>query len=360
MKRGRKDAKGMKFRRAASLVATFEQNGIVLQNFLTRERFSCSAECLEFLANLDDWCPAEKLFDLLPGVDRASVADQVSGLVRAGALVVSGTPEADRDEHYRREWLWDTSAGFFHFSIRDTRFIVGSDARAFMRKRKAWRKSPALTQSNKVMEVMEQLPRTNLIAEPFAVMSKRRSRRNFMRSFITRQMLADCLFAGNGVVGFADYKDFGRLPLTMTPSGGARNPFELYVYAARVEGLVTGFYHYDAVQRSLARVKAGKADVSKMLGGQRWPMKAAAIVFMVAHFPRSMWKYHMPMAYRVVAMEAGFIGQNIALAATHHGLSAVPSGALNDSLIEGHLGIPAVESAVLLTMSIGRPKAQAS
>lgn len=350
----------MKFRRAASLVATFERHRVVLQNFLTRERFACSGECLEFLAKLDDWCPAAKLFDLLPDVDRASIAAQIPELVGAGVLVVFGTPQAQRDEHYRREWLWGTNAGFFHFSIRDTRFIVGSDARAFMRKRKTWRKSPALIQPNKAIGGAERLPRTDLIAEPFAVMSKRRSRRDFVRSSITRQVLADCLFAGNGVVGFADYKDFGRLPLAMTPSGGARNPFELYIYAAKVEGLEIGFYHYDAVQRSLARVKAGKADVKKMLGGQRWPTKAAAIVFMVAHFPRSMWKYHMPMAYRVVAMEAGFIGQNIALAATHHGLSAVPSGALNDSLIEGHLGIPAVESAVLLTMSIGRPKAQVS
>jgi len=360
MKRKRREAKPMKFRRAASLVATFEQRRIVLQNFLTRERFACSGECLEFLAGLDDWCTAEELFDLLPEVDRVSIADQIPGLVGAGVLIVSGTPQAEQDEHYRREWLWGAGAGFFHFSIRDTRFIVGAEARGFMRKRKTWRKSPALTQSNKTMRRVERLPRTDMLVEPFAVMGKRRSRRDFMHSPVTRQMLADCLFAGNGVVGFADYKDFGLLPLAMTPSGGARNPFELYVYAARVKGLQTGFYHYDAVQRSLARVKAGKADVRKMLGGQRWPMKAAAIVFMVAHFPRSMWKYHMPMAYRVVAMEAGFIGQNIALAATYHGLSAVPSGALNDSLIEGYLGIPAIESAVLLTMSIGRPRAQAS
>lgn len=357
MKRKRREAKPMKFRRAASLVATFEQGGIVLQNFLTRERFGCSAECLELLANLEDWCPAERLFELMPEVDRTSIAEQIPELIAAGVMIVSGTPEAERDEHYRREWLWGESAGFFHFSIRDTRFIVGQDVLAFMRKRKSWRRSPSLVRPNKGMRYVTGLPPTPLDDEPFELMRRRRSRRNFKRAPITLQALADCLFAGNGIVGFVQYEDFGRLPLAMTPSGGARNPFELYVYAARVEGVESGFYHYDALGRSLGRIRSGSVDAKRMLGGQRWPTSASAIVFLVAHFPRSMWKYHMPMAYRVVAMEAGFIGQNIALAATHHNLSAVPSGALNDTLIEGYLGLLPVESAVLLTMSIGSPMA---
>jgi SagB-type dehydrogenase family enzyme len=95
-----------------------------------------------------------------------------------------------------------------------------------------------------------------------------------------------------------------------------------------------------------------------MLGGQKWPEDASAIVFLVAHFPRTMWKYHLPMAYRIVMMEAGFICQNMALAATHHGLSAVPSGALKETVIEGYIGNTAIESAVVFSLSIGRPKAK--
>lgn len=346
----------MKFRRAASLVATFERRRVVLQNFLTQERFACSGECLEFLAKLDDWCPAEQLFHLLPDVDRASIAEQVPELVGAGVLIVSGTPQAARDEHYRREWLWGESAGLFHFSIRDTQFVTGERARKFMRERTAWRRSPKLMQSNVGMARIP-LPVTDLQQEPFALMRRRRSRREFAKTPISLNMLADCLFAGNGIVDFKVDVDYGRLPITLTPSGGARNPFELHVYAQNVAGLKAGFYHFDALKRDLGLVRRGAISVPSMLGTQKWTAKAAAIVFLVAHFPRSMWKYHMPMAYRVVAMEAGFIGQNICLAATHHGLSAVPSGALNDSLIEGYLGLPPVESAVLLTLSIGEPQA---
>jgi len=358
MKRRRKDAKPMRFRRAATLVATFDRGRIALHNFLTQDNFTCSAACLEFLAKMDDWHKAEELFTLFPDAERADLASQIPQLAKFNALLVEGTTAAELDEKYRRDWLWGASAGFFHFSIRGTRFVTGKPAREFMRKRKAWRPSPELVQGNAGKKLIR-LPATDMGQEPFALMRRRRSQRQFSRTSISMQALADCLFAGNGIVGFTSDEDFGRLPLAMTPSGGARNPYELYVYAQRVESLKPGFYHYDALRRNLGMVKNGRVPVPPMLGTQKWPAKAAAIVFLVAHFPRSSWKYHMPMAYRVVAMEAGFIGQNIALAATQHGLSAVPSGAIDDSLIEGYLDIPAVDSAVLLSLNIGRPRAQA-
>jgi len=185
-------------------------------------------------------------------------------------------------------------------------------------------------------------------------MRRRRSERKFLDEPVGLRALADCLFAGNGIVDFVVDKDFGRLPLTMTPSGGARNPYELYVYANRIEKLKPGFYHYSALSRDLGLVRPGRVNVQEMLAGQKWPTTAGAIIFLTAFFPRTMWKYHMPLAYRVVMMEAGFIGQNIALAATHHGMSAVPSGALDNGLVERYLGLPEVETAVVLSLSLGK------
>jgi SagB-type dehydrogenase family enzyme len=292
---------------------------------------------------------------LFPDVDRSGLAEQVTQLVGFNALLVEGTPQADIDEKYRQQWQWGSVAGFYHFSIRNTPFLTGKPARAYMRKRKAWRASPPLYQSNAGSKQVIGLPATDLRQAPFALMRRRRSLREFSQHSISIEMLADCLFTGNGVVDFYEDEDYGKVPVTMTPSGGARNPFELYVYARRVRGLEPGFYHYAALDHDLGLVRKGRVDVPKLLGGQEWPAKAAAIVFLVAYFPRSMWKYHLPTAYRVVLMEAGFIGQNIALTATHHGLSAVPSGALNESLIEEYLGTPAVEAGVVLSLSIGRP-----
>ncbi|HET7922157.1 MAG TPA: SagB family peptide dehydrogenase, partial [Gammaproteobacteria bacterium] len=322
----------------------------------TGDRFTCSQECLAFLAQLDDWQPAEKLFDCFPDAERTGLAEQLAHLVECNALVAEGTPQATLDEHYRQEWQWGTVAGFYHFGVRDTPFVDGPATREFLQKRRQWRPSPPLHQSNKDALKIVPLPKTDLRQEPFALMRRRRSQRRFLPQSMSLETLSDCLFAGNGILEFFDDEDFGHLPITMTPSGGARNPFELYVYARNVDGLAPGFYHYAALEHDLGLVRAGEVRVQDMLGGQDWPAQAAAIVFLVAHFPRSMWKYPLGAAYRVVLMEAGFIGQNIALAATHHGLSAIPSGAFKESLIESCLGTPAIETGVLLSLSLGVPE----
>jgi len=349
----------MRFRRAAALVATFEGGRIAVHNFLTRDNFTCSIACLEFLAHLDDWHDPEGLFAHFPDTEQVDLAKQIPELVRFNALIVAGTPQSELDEKYRRDWQWGASAGFFHFSIRNTRFVTGKPAREFMRRRKAWRPSPELFKSNQVSRSVP-LPEIDISHEPYALMRRRRSRREFDGRPISARSLGDCLFVGNGIVDFRDDDVYGRLPITMTPSGGARNPFELYVYAQNVSRLKPGFYHYGSLKHDLEPIRLGRVDVPTMLGTQKWPAEAGAIIFLVAHFPRSMWKYHMPIAYRVVMMEAGFIGQNIALAATHHGLSAVPSGALNEDLIEGYLCTPALESAVVLSLSLGVPRDQGS
>jgi SagB-type dehydrogenase family enzyme len=342
----------MRFRRAATLTVGFEDGEVVILNFLTQQRFSCSLGCLDFLAKLDDWHRDKELFRYFPDVEPASLGDEIAGLVGVNALVVEGTPQAEQDDIYRREWLWGPTAGLFHFGVRGTRFIVGQKARKFMRKRKAWKPSPPLYQSNRGKKITK-LPRTDLTQEPFRLMRQRRSHRGFKRRPLELQMLADCLFAGNGIVEFREDGDYGRLPFSMTPSGGARNPYELYVYARNVTSLKPGFYHYAALTHDLGLVRPGEVPVPEMLGGQKWPAKAAAIVFLVAHFPRTMWKYHLPMAYRIVMMEAGFISQNIALAATSYGLSAVPSGAIKESVIESYLGTPPLEASVVFSISLG-------
>lgn len=346
----------MEFRRAATLTITFETGQLAVHNFLTKDRFTCSAECLDFLSQLDDWQPAGKMFEYFPDYDRSSLVQQFTRLVEFNALVVKGTPQAELDEKYRTEWQWGAVAGFYHFDARNTPFLVGEGVREFMRQRKTWRPSPPLHQSNAHALQKIALPVTDLQEEPFALMRKRRSMRIFTDEAISLQNLADCLFAGNGIVEFHKDDDFGHLPITMTPSGGARNPYELYVYARNVINLEPGFYHYAALERDLGLVRPGEVDVSEMLGGQQWPTRSAAIIFLVAHFPRCMWKYHLANGYRVVLMEAGFIGQNIALAATYHGLSAIPSGAFAESVIESYIDAPIVESSVILSLIMGVPE----
>jgi SagB-type dehydrogenase family enzyme len=171
-----------------------------------------------------------------------------------------------------------------------------------------------------------------------AAMRARRSYRGFAPDLpVELDAIRDCLVAGLGIVGFFETATPGEgpLPLAMTPSGGARNPYEGYLLAARVSGLDPGVYHYAGIDNTLARIGAGAPpSFASLLGGQSWFEDAAALVVLVASFPRTMWKYPHPGALRVVFVEAGHIAQNMLLCATARGLAAAPTCAIADRLVE--------------------------
>ena len=182
----------------------------------------------------------------------------------------------------------------------------------------------------------------------------RRTCRDAAKRAITLAQLADCLFAGLGLVGEVE-TETGRLPLKTTPSGGARNPFEAYVLARNVDGLEPGIYHYSAKQHSLHHLGAGPLEVSALLGDQDWVEAMPCIIFLVAFLERTMWKYSDSNAYRVVLIEAGHIGQNIMLAATLAGLSACPTAALAHSKIKSLLGLTRLTQAPLYALTLSYP-----
>ena len=162
MKRRRKEASPLKFRRASTLAVSLDADKIVVHNFLSGDKFACSGECLGFLSALDTWKTAEGLFRHFPHTDGEDFKKDITKLLELKAILIKGTPEAALDEVYRHKWQWGVSAGLFHFSVRNTRFITGSSAREFMRKRKAWRKSPSVAKSNRGMGRIIALPTTEI------------------------------------------------------------------------------------------------------------------------------------------------------------------------------------------------------
>ncbi len=89
--------------------------------------------------------------------------------------------------------------------------------------------------------------------------------------------------------------------------------------------------------------------------GQDFARNAAALFLMTAVFQRTMWKYHMPRAYRVVLLDAGHLCQTFCLVATWLGLAPFCTAALLDSLIEDDLGIDGIRESVLYVAGVGLP-----
>ena len=80
---------------------------------------------------------------------------------------------------------------------------------------------------------------------------------------------------------------------------------------------------------------------------------------MTAVFPRTMWKYRVARAYRVVLLDAGHLCQTFCLVATWLGLAPFCTAALKDTLIEKDLGIDGIRESVLYVAGVGLPATSA-
>jgi len=339
-------------RRSAALVVSFEGDGAAGFQFLARTRATLSPRALELLASLDGWrAPAE----LVVGEARAAIAEELVGLLDLGFIVVEGGATGELDERFRREWGWGAEAAAFHFGLKDPDYRPPPEVFQWMTHRVATAPAVPLWTGNDGLPITT-LPSPDLGHGTIGLMARRRSSRAFDRDRpVPLDALSDVLFSGFAILAFAESGVAGDapLPLTTTPSGGARNPFEAYVVVRAVEGLEPGVYHYAGVDGTLGRLAAGAPPIAPLLGNQAWSADAGAVVLLVASFARCAWKYPHPGALRVVFMEAGHIAQNLLLAATAHGLAATPTCALADGPIEELLGLDRVKQAALHAVALG-------
>jgi SagB-type dehydrogenase family enzyme len=346
----------VRVRRARSVVFGLEVDAIAALNFFTRQAASLDEVAFTLLQRLEAWTDAEHALAALGESRRGAAAEALIGLIDHGLVVVEGTDEAATDERVEREWEWGASAGHFHFGLKDVAYDPPEVVAAMIEERARDKASVPLYLEND-SEVEMALPTPS--EEPLlAVMRRRRSCRAFdAEAPLPLAALADCLFAGLGIVGFARSPSGGPdlLPMTMTPSGGARNPYEAFVFARAVESLPTGTYHYSALGHSLAPVATAEPfpRLGAVLGGQEWFDDAGAIVVLVASLQRTMWKYPHPGGLRVVLIEAGHVAQNMLLCAARHGLAAAPTCALADGLIERLTGADRVTQAACHAVALG-------
>jgi SagB-type dehydrogenase family enzyme len=329
---------------------------IVAFNYLTNSAFSCSHDLLGFLAGLDDWTDFDDIAEKVPSVPRDELQSTLSSLIEVNAVTGEDSELARAEDEFDTTWKWGIPAALFHFSVQDKKYLSPDQTEQLQLAKVAEGPQPDLYSRNADSDETVPLPPALSGNELLQLMARRRTVRSAAPTLVSLQQLSDCLFAGLGITGHTN-NCVGSLPLSMTPSGGARNPYEAYVYARSVGGLAPGFYHYSAFDHSLARLESeDQPPPSALLGGQEWVDEMPCLIILCAQFERTMWKYEDANAYRVVLIEAGHIGQNIMLAATRHGLSACPSAALSHSRIKQCIGIrQRYTQAPIYALTIAKP-----
>jgi SagB-type dehydrogenase family enzyme len=138
------------------------------------------------------------------------------------------------------------------------------------------------------------------------------------------------------------------------PSGGALYPLELYFHAASVNGLTPGIYHYEPHANVVRRFVDG--DQTELLAASmaqpELAREASALFFITALFERTTTKYG-ERGYRFALIEAGHVGQNLALCTAALGLSSTPIGGFFDRAIDDLLQIDGINHSALYLFAIG-------
>jgi SagB-type dehydrogenase family enzyme len=342
-------------RASQTVILGWEKSELVACNFITRRVMACSADLAEFLSSLQDWRSEDDVISSYFGV----TIDMLDALVDATFLVARGSDEARREDEYAETWNWGTPAAMLHFCLQDAEFLSLEATEQLQIEKSRETKSPSLHLTNTgryetVVPLGPSPKRENALTELMA--SRRTIRECDPDALIGKDIVSKCLFAGLGITGWTR-NSIGELPLGMTPSGGARNPFEAYLFANRIKGLAPGIYHYSALEHSLGLVSEDDTNLPDLVAGQEWAGSMTCAIVLCASLDRTMWKYADPNAYRVVMIEAGHIGQNIMLAATEHGLTACPTAALSHSRIRELIGLEKMTDSPIYALTLGVPSA---
>jgi SagB-type dehydrogenase family enzyme len=181
------------------------------------------------------------------------------------------------------------------------------------------------------------------------VLQKRKSTRSFSTQPLSKVDLAFLLWAATGIQRAEHGYEFRT-----APSAGALYPIETYITANNVDDVEKGVYHYNIKNHLLEEIKLGSFGDKLAHAALNQEMCAdASVVFMwTAVFRRSKWKYSQ-RAYRYIYLDAGHIGQNLALAAESISCGSCHIGAFFDDEINSIVGIDGMEESAICLSVVG-------
>jgi SagB-type dehydrogenase family enzyme len=187
-------------------------------------------------------------------------------------------------------------------------------------------------------------PRTDGETSVEAALLGRRSVRSYRDEPLALADVAQLLWAAQGVTE-------PTRGLRTAPSAGALYPLDVYVVAAKVEGLAAGVYRYHPGTHSLTPVKDGdQRDALEEATARQAP----AVLVISAVYERTTVKYG-ERGIRYVHMEAGHAAENALLQAVALGLGAVVMGAIDDDAVRQATGMSPTEQP-LYVVPVGKPR----
>lgn len=180
----------------------------------------------------------------------------------------------------------------------------------------------------------------------------RQSHRRFTSDSLTLGELSFLLWATQGVRTVLHE----AAVLRTVPSAGCRHPFETYLAVLRVEGLETGIYRYLPLDHALIFVHQIE-DLPKYLIAATHRQSfagQAAVTFLWTVIPeRTEWRYG-DASYKVIALDAGHVCQNLYLACEAINAGTCAIAAYDQPLADALVGVDGEDEFVLYIAPVGK------
>jgi len=350
----------IRVRRARALAVAWQDSALVAHNYWSRQSAPVSPLIVDILDYCDEWRTLTDVFATFASIPRQNLR-QVLGLLVMQTFLDRVTAIPRRDGDPLESWkAWGPAAEFFHFATKDGSYESERVTRKRLA-RKARVEPPPPAIKIYSTTVRTALPPANGSGDLQAVLRARRTWRRFNGAPIDIGALATLLGLTWGIQEWAQTA-IGPCALKTSPSGGARHPIEVYLFARHVSGITRGVYYYDPDTHELVLVRRGLTAkrLEAYLAGQSCYADAPAVFVMTAVFARMQWRYEFPRAYRVVLLDAGHLCQTFCLVATALGLAPFCTAALADSRIEHDLAIDGITESVIYACGVGQRPHDAS
>jgi SagB-type dehydrogenase family enzyme len=343
--------------RNPDLLISWSEGELLVEDLRSGKGFGVSPESILLLDSFKGPRSPSAVADSLPDYDRASVLRSIGRFRRLGLLVPE--PEGRRRLSRIKAWRGNIASVRYHLASRDIPFATTPAAvDQFLETRLAAERPPPRFKRYRGAKGRRLPPGSApKNADLERVLAARRTVREFGRGAVPLADLAAVVRGTWGRAGWLDSGGFGRLLLKTSPSAGCLHPIECYVLAWNVSGLPAGLYHYDVASDELRRLRSGdlRAAAVKAASGQKWVGRAAFLCVMTAVFERTLWKYQMESAYRVLWLDAGHLAQTFSLLATSRGLGPFTTAAIQDTFLEKLIGLDGVKEFPVYLCGAGVP-----
>lgn len=182
--------------------------------------------------------------------------------------------------------------------------------------------------------------------------TQRKSRRSYTTEAINLEELSFLLWATQGL---REKRSAARNYRTV-PSAGCRHALETYIVAFRVEGIPKAVYRYLPMSHQLVEV-AKHQDLEGLLTRAALDQSFAgksAMTFIWTTIPGRMeWRYSRT-SYKVIALDAGHVCQNLYLACEAIGAGTCAIAAYDQEFTDSILGIDGIDEFTIYMAPVGK------